>query len=338
MTESATTETKNQSWRKLGWGLVAFILVAILPPFNAVVPIEQSLLLLIPVVAACAVAGWRLGARAALALLWLALAVWVLLQPAGEAGTPYDQMARGWAILLAASFGIVNLWSTATPFFTRALAAVALATGVGFVIALSSPSGIPRFERAASDEYARRTNWWIERLNEKTRSPDARDFYDRFPMLDNYDAQTEEVYRDISQNTAPLVPGLIALESLAALALGWSIYHRLSRVPLGPKLSPLVDFRFNDQLIWGLAVGLTLCLLPAFGEGRTAGFNLLIFFGGLYLIRGLAVLSWIARGRYAFMFVLSLFPVTLLLLGGIALALGLGDTWLDLRRRPPAAA
>jgi len=32
--------------------------------------------------------------------------------------------------------------------------------------------------------------------------------------------------------------------------------------------------------------------------------------------------------------VLSLIPQGILLLGVLALALGLGDTWLDLRRRP----
>jgi hypothetical protein len=125
---------------------------------------------------------------------------------------------------------------------------------------------------------------------------------------------------------------LLALESLAALALGWGVYDRLSPIKIGPTLGPLTEFRFNDQLVWGVAVGATLCLLPAFAEGRNAGLNLLIFFGGLYVVRGLGVLGWIARGRYPVIIILILIPVWAML-GVLALALGLGDTWLDLRRR-----
>jgi hypothetical protein len=143
--------------------------------------------------------------------------------------------------------------------------------------------------------------------------------------------------RSIPDRTAGLLPALLALESLAALALGWGIFQRFSPVKIGPPLSPLTEFRFNDQLVWGVAVGATLCLLPAFAEGRTAGLNLLVFFGVLYLIRGLGVLAWIARGRYAVIVILSLIPQVCIMLGVLALALGLGDTWLDLRRRAKAS-
>jgi hypothetical protein len=99
----------------------------------------------------------------------------------------------------------------------------------------------------------------------------------------------------------------------------------------------LTEFRFNDQLVWGVAVGATLCLLPTFAEGRTAGLNLLAFFGVLYLLRGLGVLAWIAQGRYLILGILSLIPPFGVMLGVLALALGLGDTWLDLRRRARAS-
>jgi hypothetical protein len=337
MAETATTETKNRSWRKLAWGLVAFFVLPVMPPFNAIFPVEQTLLLLVPVVAACSIAGWRLGARAALSAVWLTLAVWMLLQPAGPAGAPYDHMARGWSILLAASFGLVSLWSAATPFFVRALAAVGIAMATGFVVALSSTSGIARFHHAAEEELTRRTGRVIEMVEANSKTPEWRSLMERFPALDSWNEDSEGALRAIPEHTAGLLPALLALESLAALALGWSVYHRLSSVRLGPALGPLIEFRFNDQLIWGLAVGLTLCLLPAFVEGRTAGLNLLLFFGGLYLVRGVGVLAWIAKGRYAFMVVLSLIPQGLALLGVVALALGLGDTWLDLRRRPKAS-
>ena len=121
MAAATTTPTKKQSWWPLLWGLAGLLLLPLGPPLNEVFPIDQTLVLLVPAVAACAIVGWKLGARAALAIVWLVFAGWILLQPTGSPGTPYDQMARGWAILLAASFGLVSLWNAALPFFVRAV-------------------------------------------------------------------------------------------------------------------------------------------------------------------------------------------------------------------------
>jgi hypothetical protein len=337
MAAAATTPVRKQSWWPLLWGLAAFLLLPQLPFFEVMIPIGQPLLLLMPVIAACSIVGWKLGGRAALAVIWLAVSVWILLQPAGSPGTPYDQMARGWAVLLAASFGLVSLWSATSPFFVRALAAVGLATGVGFLIALSSPSGIARFQHAAGEEFTRRVSSTVERIQQSMDTPEWKQLAAKVPSLDTWNDESEAAMRSIPDRTASLLPALLALESLAALALGWGIFQRLSPVKIGPQLSPLTEFRFNDQLVWGVAVGATLCLLPAFAEGRNAGLNLLVFFGVLYLIRGLGVLAWIARGRYAVIVILSLIPQVCIMLGVLALALGLGDTWLDLRRRARAS-
>ena len=335
MAEAATTSTPRKSWRPLLWGLAGFLIVPQLPFFELMVPIGQTLVLLVPVLAVCALLGWKAGGRAALAVILLALAAWILIHPVGSAGTPYDQMARGWAIVLAASFGLVSVvWSAGTPFFTRALSAVAVATGVGFVVALSAPSGIARFQHAGGEELTRRVSATISRVEESMATPEWRQLAAKVPALDTWNDDSEAVMRGIPDRTSSLLPALLALESLAALALGWGIYARLSQVEIGPTLGPLTEFRFNDQLVWGVAVGATLCLLPAFVEGRTAGLNLLVFFGALYLIRGLGVLAWIARGKYAVIVILSLIPQVCIMLGVLALALGLGDTWLDLRRRP----
>jgi hypothetical protein len=105
------------------------------------------------------------------------------------------------------------------------------------------------------------------------------------------------------------------------MALAWGVYRRLSPVQIGPPLGPLNEFRFNDQLIWGLAVGATLCLLPAFEGGKNAGYNLLLFFGTLYLVRGTGILGWISRGRYALVVVLGLIPWLFIM---VTLALGPG--------------
>jgi len=336
MTAAATTTTRKQSWWPLLWGITALLILPISPPLNEIFPIDQTLVLLAPVVAACAIVGWKVGGRAALAIVWLVFAGWILLQPAGSPGTPYDQMARGWAILLAASFGLVSLWSAAIPFFARALTAVGIATAVGFMIALSSPSGIARFQHAAQSEFSRRAGTAIERIETVRDTPQWRELAAKAPALDPMYDESEAMMRAMPDRAASLLPALLALESLAALALGWAIYQRLSSVKIGPPLSPLTEFRFSDQLVWGVAVGATLCLLPTFADGRNAGYNLLAFFGVLYLLRGVGVLAWIAQGRYLILGILSLIPQVGLMLGVLALALGLGDTWLDIRKRARA--
>ena len=333
MAEATTSAGHKQSWWPLLWGLAALLICPFLPFLIAIVPIQQTLLLLVPTIAACSIVGWRFGGRAALAVIWIAFSVWILLQPAGKAGTQYDQMARGWAVLLAASFGLVSLWGTSTPFFSRALAAVGIAIGIGFLIALASPSGIARFQHAAGEELTRRTSSMIELIQAGLDDPDSRSMLEKFPGAEEVDERAIEMMRDMPSRASTLLPALLALESLAVLAFAWGVYRRLSPVQIGPPLSPLNEFRFNDQLIWGLAVGATLCLLPAFEGGRNAGYNLLLFFGALYLIRGIGILGWISKGRYALIVLLGLIPQVFII---VTLALGLGDTWLDLRKRAKA--
>ena len=334
MAEAAvTTEPKRGSWRQPAFALAAFLLLPLIPILRSIVPIEQTLMLVVPAVAICALVGWKLGGRAALALIWLVLAAWMLLQHAGPAGTPYDKMARGWVLLLAASFGAVTLWSAATPFFVRAMAAIGLAASIGFGIALASPGGVDRVKHAAGDELTRRSGESIEALHQLASSPTWLGWSSKSPSLDEVAERSEAQLRAVPEHAANLLPALLALESLAALAIAWALYHKLSPVRVGPPLGPLKEFRFNDQLVWGLAVGATLCLLPAFVEGKTAGLNLLLFFGALYLTRGLGVMAWMSRGKLLIIVVVVMALLAPPILGALAIGLGLGDTWLDWRRR-----
>jgi len=82
MAEATTTAGTRQSWWPLLWGLAAVLICPFLPLFIDIIPIQQTLLLLVPIVAACSIVGWRFGGRAALALMWIAFTVWILLQPA----------------------------------------------------------------------------------------------------------------------------------------------------------------------------------------------------------------------------------------------------------------
>src|SRR3954468_3272985 len=330
MADAATTVAKTRSWRPLLWGLAAFLVLPQVPIFEALVPIQQTLLLLVAIVAVCSVVDWKLGGRIALTVIWVALAVWMLLQPVGPSGTQYDQMARGWAVLLAASFGLVSLWGTAMPFLSRALSSVGLAVAIAFLLALSSPSGIPRFQHAGSEEITRRVGAAIQEVERSRSTPEWKQVAARLPVLDDLNDDGEAIMRQMPDVATALLPALLALESLAALGLGWAVYQRLAPGRIGPPLGRLTDFRFNDQLVWGLAVGATLSLLPAFQEAKNAGYNLLVFFGALYLVRGIGVLAWMSRGRYVYIVILGIVPQVFLI---VTLALGFGDTWLDIRRR-----
>ena len=144
-----------------------------------------------------------------------------------------------------------------------------------------------------------------------------------------------------------IVPALLGLESLLALSLGWATYHRLSRTRIGPPLGALRALRFNDQLVWGLVIGATLLLLPSLADRRAAGANVVCFFGTLYALRGMGVLTWWIPERvaaFAPFALVILVPILgpVFVLGAvlaITFGLGLGDTWRDFRagadpRRP----
>ena len=99
MAEATTTAAKKQSWWPLIWGLAALLICPLLPYFEAVIPIQQTLLLLVPVVAVCSIVGWKIGGRLALAFIWIAFSVWMLLQPAGKSGAAgrcFSLPASGW--------------------------------------------------------------------------------------------------------------------------------------------------------------------------------------------------------------------------------------------------
>jgi hypothetical protein len=195
-------------------------------------------------------------------------------------------------------------------------------------------------------EYARRNDESIAQIRLGASTQPWKRQVDSSPAIQRLNEMAEDQLRDIPRWSSLLVPAMLALESLAALALGWALYHRLSRTLIGPPLGRLRDFRFNDQLVWGVAVGASIYLLPAFAEARNAGLNILVFFGSLYVLRGLGILGWIAKGRvgrlvfaivgsFVFAVILAdalgflispLFPIA-----ALAFALGLGDTWMDWR-------
>ena len=249
--------------------------------------------------------------------------------------------------MLAGSFGLVCLFGTTKPLFTRALATLGITLVLATVMSLLGPVSISQAAKTVADEFARRNAESMSMLNGaiQTHPKEWADLVAKFPQIAEAPSQTEKQLSATADLGVVIFPAMLALQSLAALAIAWATYHRLSRARLGPPLRPLREFRFNDQLVWGLIVGLTIVLLPTLKTLHGVGKNLLVFFGALYAVRGFGVLTWfMAPGSLgvtlAVSFVLLFAPVlgafaalALMMLGVAALALGLGDTWADWRSR-----
>ena len=373
--EPAATAPQERGWRWFVLALVLMVLVTAAPTWPAslsllsgairlLLPVEQFALLVLVVIASCAVIGWWSGGRLVMALLWMVAAGYVIWKvPLPFSG--YGAFGRGWALTVGASFGLVCLASPRQAFITRALAAI----GVAMVITAASFSARANATGVLSDgpaqmltsEYQRRLGESLQSWRNRSESESWRAFAQRFPDAAGRATEMENLLVAVTTPLAragsargfvagpvvALAPALLALESLAALALGWAAFHRLSRVRIGPPLGALRDMRFNDQLVWGLVVSATVLLLPTLAEWRTLGANLFCFFGSLYALRGAGVLTWWIPDRFALsavivlvMLVPILGPVWVVLaVLAVTFSLGLGDTWRDFRagaqpRRP----
>jgi len=77
-----------------------------------------------------------------------------------------------------------------------------------------------------------------------------------------------------------------------------------------------------------------MVVLPSLAALKGLGLNLLVFFGALYALRGLGVMTWflVSPGRWLGT-VLITFVVLIPMLWSIPLGLGLGDTWVNWRRK-----
>lgn len=337
----------ERSWGKLLLGLAAFFLVPTIPQFRALLPVDETMLLFVPALAACTVVGWWAGGRLWLAAAWVGLALLVAMQ-APKANDAFHNLARGWTLVLAGAFGLVCLFGARRPLFPRALIALTVSLALALVMSLLGPVSGAHMHRAVQEELARRNSETMGTLNGfiEHYPKEWNQLVARVPQIGDLPKETEKQLNAIASAGEVVYPSLLALESILALAIAWSIYHRLSRARLGPPLAQLREFRFNDQLVWGLIVGLTIVFLPPLSSVRLLGRNLLVFFCAMYAIRGLGVLSWfMAPGALAVTatvgFAMLWWPVLnaiaalgFIILGVAAFGLGLGDTWADWRNRP----
>lgn len=316
-------------------GLVPFV-----PPLRLLVPVEQSLLLLTPALAVCSLLSWWAGGRPWHAIAWILVAVGLLVMPQTSAMPEFDRMQRGWALLLAASFGTVSILVPQQRFLSRSLIALIAALVIGSVAVMLSEGGLTDVRDVASGELAGRAAAFARDFEQQlhVEGPLSRAVREN-PTLARLAEDAPVRMQAIAQWTVSVLPALLALQSLGVLALAWALCQRLGRTAIGPPLAPLREFRFDDQFIWGLILGITLVLIPSLLWLRSAGWMLIVFFAGLYVLRGLAVAAWLLRKRPRWV-VATLTVVSMLLLppyaAAVLLGVGVGDTWADWRRRPPA--
>jgi len=137
-------------------------------------------------------------------------------------------------------------------------------------------------------------------------------------------------------------PGMLALQTLAGLALAWQLHRRITAS--GPAVSaPLMrfkDFYIGDGWVWGIVAWLGVLILPVSSVLHVAGTNVGLVVSTLYVLRGAAIVATFAEA-------FGISAVALVIVGAAAAALavplvfvlpglctlGITDTWYQYRRR-----
>ena len=139
-------------------------------------------------------------------------------------------------------------------------------------------------------------------------------------------------------------PGMLALQTLAGLALAWHLFRRLTGGIAGVAATSFKDFRMGDGWVWGIVAWLGVLILPVSNALHVAGTNLGLVASVLYMLRGAAIVLTFAEA-------FGVSVVALVIMAGVAAALavpllfvlpglctlGITDTWYQYRRRLAAA-
>ena len=303
----------SRGWALLraSWLLLAVVLLSPISPL-VLVGVPLALLLL----AFCS--------RELLALVVAAVILATAFAGIPDAGRALWIAERGWALLLGGAFVLTTLARPRDRVISRALYALAAVLAVIVVHSLFQPGLLSELD------------WWV--------ASELRDAAGRaYDVFNSISASGQNGWAerfgatvfDWAEVQVVVYPAFLALASIAALEVGWFVVCRFwgTRSALGP----LRDFRFSDQLVWVLIGGLALLVLPIGDLAGRVGENAMLFMGGLYLVRGIAVMAWLATATITSAWVAALWAICALLLypivAGAALAIGLSDTWFDLRAR-----
>ncbi len=228
---------------------------------------------------------------------------------------------RGWPLLLSGVFVWLVSWRAGWSFSAQALATLGLSVSVVTVIFLTSPGSWLDVDTLMAMRAAKAADMAVTLLG------------------DSLDDPARIVLAKVVDVQVALFPAILAVSSLGALGLAVTLRAWLAG-EIRESFGRLRGFRFNDHLVWVWLAGLALVVAPVGQIAERVGGNALFFMGALYVLRGLAVLLSfvggisVTAGIIGSALVVLLYPVLALVLL-VALIVGLGDTWLNLRGRFP---
>lgn len=325
---------RERGWRGVLGALLALVIIPTIPQLRLLTPVDQVLLLIAPAIAVSAVAAWWRGGRLSFALLWLVIAAWIVAGPVRGSGA-FIILEKAWCVLLAGTYGVTHVVMPRHRFLPRALAAIAATSMIAVLVLAASGNGFGQMHAVVVAEIESRLAASVDMVTQAMSSPQWQRLAQGSPAFAKFAEDSTLQLQQFANVAKTMYAAVLAVESLAALAVTWALFHRVSRTRIGAPLAPLREFRFSDQLVWGLVVSIVLLVLPSFSGLRTMGLNLLIFFGALYALRGLGVLAWyLSSHKVGLVLVMIVAILALPLTSLFSLGVGLGDTWLDWRGRP----
>jgi hypothetical protein len=236
----------------------------------------------------------------------------------GASGSRLAGVTSAYIVLVTAAF-VTEVLLHPGPFLRHALRAMTVA-GIATAVLIQVMWGADGWA-ALAWEATRQAGLTMGFIVE--RAPDA------FPL-----------YEPIVRFVSVTWPGMLALQTLAGLALAWQLHLRLTSPALGEPLARFRDFRMGDAWVWGMVAWLGVLILPVSGALQVAGTNLGLVAGALYVLRGAAIVA-------AFAEAFGISAVALVIAAGAAAALalplifvlpglctlGITDTWYQYRRR-----
>ncbi|MFO7588215.1 MAG: hypothetical protein R6X22_09100 [Gemmatimonadota bacterium] len=242
----------------------------------------------------------------------------------GEAGGWH--LLRGWCLLTGGLFVALCSAGRPTRLLDRSLAAVGTATCAVTALALARPA------------FGAALDAWMEGQIGEAASA-ARALLAVQPGEDpaSLSSSMSRAIETWAGFQLQVYPALLGLATAAALSVAW-YFARRGDGDAGPTAPPRVrEFAFRDELIWVLVGGLALLVLPLGAAAFRIGENATMFMGALYLVRGAAILGWVASAAVTSAWSWALIGIGAVLaypvVAGAALVLGVGDTWLHVRER-----
>jgi hypothetical protein len=265
------------------------------------------------------------------ALIGAALLGWVAWSVA-HPGSGFPRLEAAWVCLLASGVAVVMLLRPPSrgPLIASGLLAVGLTAALAVLAAVAARVGFDEVRFLAQRHYGLQARLVLQALAAASGAAPGT----ASPALATFESTADTVVLVLSR----LLPGLVLLQSTAALAAAWALYRLLARHPEGESLPRLKELRFNDHLVWGVVLALLALVVP-WGVGwlRPLGSTLATFFGALYVARGLGILMALGAaagvgGPFAAVLgtLAAIFLMPLVLFS--MLALGVTDTWIDWRR------